>query len=100
MVPEVPARKRRRVGTASDVGFKKEFDAPPSTLSDRPPSSQKSLPFKTMVSDWWLQSHPGAKTLDGGTWLVGFYDHMKEDLHIINKEYLKELDVWHKAKGT
>ena len=52
-----------------------------------------------MVADWWLQSHPDVKTLSGAAWLVGFYDQLEEeDLHQIDREYLKELTAWHKEK--
>lgn len=52
-----------------------------------------------MVSDWWLQNHPDAKTLNGAEWLVGFYDRLKEDdLHVIDREYLTELVTWHAEK--
>ena len=98
-LPEKPTKKRRRVTTGK--AFKKEFDPPPSTLLNHPPSTQKSTPFKPMVADWWLQSHADAKTLGGATWLVGFYDRLKDnDLHPIDREYLKELIAWHKEKES
>jgi hypothetical protein len=98
-LPESQARKRRRITTKAAKAFKKEFDAPPSTLMDRSPSYQKCTPFKPMVSDWWLQSHPEGKTLPGADWLVGFYDRMKEeDLHLVDREYLEELVAWHKER--
>jgi len=41
------------------------------------------------------------KTLDGAAWLVGFYDRLKEeDIHPIDKEYLKELVAWHQEKAN
>jgi hypothetical protein len=98
-LPESQARKRRRVTTKAAKAFKKEFDAPPSTLMDRSPSYQKCTPFKPMVSDWWLQSHPEGKTLPGADWLMGFYDRLKEeDLHLVDREYLEELVAWHKER--
>jgi hypothetical protein len=52
-----------------------------------------------MVSGWWLQSHPDAKTLDGAAWLVGFYERLNdEDLHLTDREYLEELVAWHNAR--
>jgi len=99
-LPEPPPKKRRRVNTKATRAFKKEFDPPPSTLLDRLPSSQKSTPFKSMVSDWWLESHPEAKTLPGAAWLMGFHKCLKEeDLHLVDREYLRELMVLHKEKG-
>lgn len=98
-LPEPPTKKRRRVTTKATKSFKKEFDAPPSTLLDRSPSYQKCTPFKPMVSAWWLQGHPDGKTLDGAPWLVGFYDRLKEeDLHLVDREYLRELVAWHKER--
>jgi hypothetical protein len=97
-LPEPPARKRRRT-TNVNKSFKKDFDLSPSTLLNRPPSSQKCTPFKSMVSNWWQLSHPNVKPLDGGAWLVGFYDRLKEEeIHPIDKEYLEELVAWHREK--
>src|SRR6267154_519050 len=96
---EPPARKRRRVTMKASRGFKKDFDPPPSSLSNCLPSSHKCPLFKSMVANWWLQGHPDAKTIGGAPWLVGFYDRLhEEDLHMTNSEYLKELLVWHKEK--
>jgi hypothetical protein len=98
-LPDHPAKKRRHVTTNAGKAFKKDFDPPPSTLLNRPPSTQTSAIFKSMVADWWLQCHPDAKTLDGAAWLVGFYDRLKdEDLHPIDREYLQDLVAWHKEK--
>jgi hypothetical protein len=100
-LPLEPTKKRRRVTTKAGKAFKRDFDPPPSTLSNRPPSTQKCTPFKSMVADWWLQSHPDAKTLGGATWLVGFYDRLKDlDLHPIDREYLQELVAWHKERES
>jgi hypothetical protein len=100
MLPDPRAKKRRRISVKAGKGFKREFDPPPSTLINRPPSSLKSTPFKLMVADWWQQSHPDVKTLGGAAWLEGFYTRLKEeDLHSIDGEYLKELATWHKEKG-
>jgi len=94
-----PPRKRRCTTTNVSKGFKKEFDAPPSTLSNCPPSSHKSMPFKLMVADWWLKNHGDTKALDGATWLVGFHSRLKEeDLHLTDSKYLKDLIVWHEGK--
>jgi hypothetical protein len=98
-MPEHPAKKRRRVTTKAGKAFKKDFDSPPSSLLNRPPSTQNCTIFKSMVADWWLQSHPDAKTLGGAAWLVGFYDRLKDDdLHPTDRDYLQELVAWHKEK--
>jgi hypothetical protein len=100
-LPEPPARKKRRVTTRGGKGFKKDFDPPPSTLANRPPSSHRCTPFKSMVAGWWLQGHPHVKTLGGATWLVGFYSRLKEDdLHPVDRGYLDELIAWHEEKGS
>ena len=99
--PEAPAKKKRRIATKVNKGFKKDFDLPPSsfTLLNHLPSFQKSTPFKTMIMDWWLQIHTDAKTLEGTAWLVGFYNCLKdEDLYPTDRDYLKELVAWHKEK--
>ncbi len=91
-----PAKKKRRITGKTGKGFKKDFDSPPSTLLNHPPSSSKCTPFKSMVTDWWLQGHSNAKTLDGAAWLVGFYSRLKEDdLHPLDNGYLEELVTWH-----
>jgi hypothetical protein len=100
---EAPPKKKRCIATKVNKGFKKDFDVPPSssTLLNHPPSSQKSTPFKTMIADWWLQTHTDAKTLEGAAWLVGFHDRLEdEDLHPTDKDYLKELVAWHKEKAS
>ena len=98
-LPEPSGRKRRRITTKASKGFRKDFDRPPSTLLNRPPSTQKCTPFKAMISDWWLVSHPDVKTLDGAAWLMGFYNRLKEkDLHVTDREYLVELVTWHREK--
>jgi len=57
------------------------------------------MPFKLMVSNWWLLGHSNVKTLNGAEWLVGFYNCLKdEDIHPVDKEYLKELITWHREK--
>jgi hypothetical protein len=68
-------------------------------LSMRAPLLNKR-PFKMMVADWWLQSHPDSKMLEkGGEWLVGFYDHLNEDeLHLADHMHIKELTTWHEEK--
>jgi hypothetical protein len=68
-------------------------------LSNRAPLPNKP-PFKTMVADWWLRSHPDSKTLDqGGEWLVGFYARLeKDELHPADHEHIKELIAWHDEK--
>jgi len=87
-----PPPKRRHINTKANRAFKKKVDPPPSTLLNCLPLSQKSTPFKSMVSDWWLQRHPEATTLPGAAWLVGFQDHLKEeDLYLVDREYLREL---------
>jgi hypothetical protein len=61
--------------------------------------SQKSTPFKLMVAGRWLQGHPGTRVLDGATWLDGFYSHLEDDLHPVDREYLEQLATWHEQKG-
>jgi hypothetical protein len=80
-------------------GFKKEFDVPPSKLSDRFPST-KSAPFKTLMAGWWLRDHPDFKTLErGGEWLEGFRGRLvKDDLHPLDWDHLNELVSWHNNK--
>lgn len=95
---EPPAKKRRRIATKASKSFKKDFDSPPSILLDHPPLL-KCMPFSLMVADWWLKSHPGTKILDSAGWLMGFHGCLKEDdLHPIDREYLKELVMWHEEK--
>ena len=95
---ERPKKKRRTTTIAAKI-IKKDFDSPPSMLSTRAPLPTKR-PFKTMVVDWWLRSHPDSKTLEqGGEWLAGFYDRLNEDeLHPANHEHIKELIAWHEEK--
>ena len=95
-----PSKKRRRTIAKSVKNYRKDFDPSPSELTDRLPSSQKSIPFKSMVAQWWLDDNPDFKTLDvGGEWLVGFYRRLKEDeLHPTDWEHLKELNKWHEEK--
>jgi hypothetical protein len=99
-LPETPARKKRRITTKVVKDFKKEFDAPPSTLLNRSPSSQKCTPFRPMVMTWWLQRHPDAKILGGADWLEGLYNRLSDDLHLLDKEYLNELVIWHGEKES
>ena len=40
-----PAKKRHRTAVNDMNGFKKDYDAPPSKLSERPPSLLKSKPY-------------------------------------------------------
>ena len=66
---------------------------------DHPPSSPKCTPFKSMVTDWWLQSYSKVKTLNGAAWLMGFHSSLKkDDLHPTDRAYLKELVSWHEEK--
>lgn len=81
-------------------GFKKEYDAPPSKLSEHPPLSQKSKPYRLMMAGWWLEQNPEFEAFDdGGGWLVGFRNHLREEeLHEIDWEHIKELTVWHEEQ--
>ena len=95
-------RKRRYMMTNIGRGFKKDFDPPPSRLSDRLPLSTKSRPSKSMVTEWWSREHPEVKLVDGHVeWLVGFYDRLDNDeLHLVDRGHLEELIVWHKTKES
>jgi len=98
-LPDPRSKKRKHVTMRSSKIYKKEFDTPPSSLMNHPLSSSKCMPFKSMVIDWWLQSHSKVKTLNGATWLMRFHSSLKEDdLHPTNREYLKELVSWHEEK--
>lgn len=92
-------KKRRRTTTDISKGYKKEFDPPPSKLSDRIPST-KSTPFKAMMADWWLRDNPEFKTLEqGGAWLQGFRNSLaKDELHPLDWVHLEELEAWHRDK--
>ena len=60
-----PSKKRRRTTTKPAKIFKKDFDAPPSMLLERLPSSQKTL-YKSMVAPWCLQGDIDFKLLERG----------------------------------
>jgi len=81
-------------------GFKKDYDALPSKLSECPPSSLKSKPYHSMIAGWWLEQNPEFGGFDdGGEWLIGFCSHLKEDeLHQVDWEHIKELTAWHKEQ--
>ncbi|KAI0282679.1 hypothetical protein BC826DRAFT_1110691 [Russula brevipes] len=95
-----PATKRRRTTTGAAKGFKKDFDPSPSQLSDRPPSSQKRQPLRSMVASWWLQSHPDVSVVDHGAhWLSGFHSTIsREDIHSADWDHIEELTAWHEEK--
>jgi hypothetical protein len=97
-ISECPKKKQHTMMTAAKI-IKKDFDSPPSMLSMCVPLPSKKL-FKTMVADWWLQSHPDSKMLEkGGEWLAGFYDCLNEDeLHPADHVHIKELTAWHEEK--
>ena len=96
-----PPRKKQRVMANFSKGFKKEFDPQPSdvTLSEWPPSWKLKL-FKSMIAPSWLKKHPEFKNLQpGGEWLIGFANRLERDeLHDTDRDYLKELTVWHDEK--
>jgi hypothetical protein len=94
------AQKRRRTTGNNTHGFKKDYDAPPSKLSERPPSSLKSKPYRSMIAGWWLEQNPEfGRFDDGGEWLVGFRSRLKEgDLHELDLEHLEELTAWHEEQ--
>jgi hypothetical protein len=95
-----PAKKKRRTAVNETNGFKKDYDAPPSKLSERPPSSLKSKPYRSMIAGWWLEQSPEFGGFDdGGEWLVGFRSRLKEDeLHQVDWEHIKELTAWHEEQ--
>jgi len=97
-----PPKKRRCTMTNIGRGFKKDFDPPPSRLSDCLPSSTKSRPSKSMVTEWWSQEHPEVKLVDSHVeWLVGFYDCLDDnELHPVDRDHLEELIAWHKTKES
>ncbi len=81
-------------------GFKKDYDTPPMKLSERPPSSLKSKPYRLMIAGWWLEQNPDLGGFDNGReWLVGFRSRLKEgELHELNLEHIKELTTWHEKQ--
>jgi hypothetical protein len=87
------SKKRRRIVVNDMNGFKKDYDAPPSKLSEHPPLSLKSKPYHSMIASWWLEQNPEFEGLnDGGEWGVGFRSRLKdEELYEINWEHIKEL---------
>jgi len=93
----VPAKKKRRTAVNQTNGFKKDYDAPPSKLSEHPPSSLKSKPYCLMIARWWLEQNLEFEGFnDGREWLVGFRSRLKEDeLHQIDWEHIEELTAWH-----
>jgi hypothetical protein len=95
-----PAKKKRRTAVNQTNGFKKDYDTPPSKLSERPPSSLKSKPYRSMIAGWWLEQNPEFGGFDdGGEWLVGFRSHLKEDeLHQVDWEHIEELTTWHEEQ--
>ena len=94
------SKKRCRTAVNDMNGFKKDYDALPSKLSERPPSSLKSKPYHSMIASWWLEQNPEFKGLnDGGEWGVGFRSCLKdEELHEIDWEHIKELTMWHEEQ--
>jgi hypothetical protein len=95
-----PPKKKRCMTTKTERGFKRDFDPSPSRLSDRLPSSRKSRPLRSMVTEWWSQEHSEVKLVEGcAEWLVGFYSRPdKDELHPVDREHLEELIEWHKTK--
>ena len=95
-----PAKKKHRTAVNQTNGFKKDYDAPPSKLSERPPSSLKSKPYRSMIAGWWLEQNPEFGGFDdGGEWLVGFRSRLKEDeLHQVDWEHIEELTAWHEEQ--
>jgi len=94
------SKKRHRTAVNDTNGFKKDYDALPSKLSERPPSSLKSKPYCSMIVGWWLEQNPEFEGLnDGGEWLMGFCSRLKdEELHEIDWEHIKELTAWHEEQ--
>jgi hypothetical protein len=95
-----PAKKRRRTAVNDTNTFKKDYDAPPSKLSERYPSSLKSKPYRSMIAGWWLEQNPAFDVLDdGGDWLKGFRSRLKEEeLHELDWDHIKELTAWHEEQ--
>jgi len=95
-----PAKKKHRTAVNQMNGFKKDYDAPPLKLSECPPSSLKSKPYRSMITGWWLEQNPEFGGFDdGGEWLVGFRSHLKEDeLHQVDWEHIEELTAWHEEQ--
>jgi hypothetical protein len=68
-----PFKKKQQTITRPIKNFKKDFNLFLSELLECLSSSHKSMPFKFMVVQWWLQENANFKTLDaGGEWLEGF----------------------------
>lgn len=93
---EALAPKHRKVVEKKVI--KSTFDPALNKMrSDPPVSAKKTIPFRSMVSEKWLEKNPGIVLLDGGEWLSGFYGRLKEgDIHKDDARFLKELDEWHK----
>jgi hypothetical protein len=94
------SKKRCRTVVNDTDGFKKDYDTPPSKLSECPPSLLKSKPYRLMIAGWWLEQNPEFEGLnDGGEWLVGFRSRLKdEELYEIDWEHIKELTTWHEEQ--
>ena len=95
-----PAKKKHRTAVNQTNRFKKDYDAPPSKLSERPPSLLKSKPYRSMIAGWWLEQNPEFGGFDDGReWLVGFRSRLKEDeLYQVDWEHIEELTAWHEEQ--
>ncbi|KAF8834358.1 hypothetical protein BDN67DRAFT_1016593 [Paxillus ammoniavirescens] len=92
-----PQKRRRKMKNF----HKCVFDAAPRKMDDDPPDSKKgTLPFKSMVSERWMNKHPDMKVhQDGREWLEAFYAGLKlanggEDLIAEDLAHVKELEKW------
>ncbi|KAG1763831.1 hypothetical protein EDD22DRAFT_952028 [Suillus occidentalis] len=95
-----PPSKCRKV-TQKKKSSKLVFDLAPKKMNEDPPISHKksnpTVPFKSMISEKWLKTHPDMVLLDGGEWLTGFWGTVKEkEVYKQDWTYLKELDQWQK----
>jgi hypothetical protein len=91
------ATKKRR--TTTNKLTKKAFDAPPSVMFKKEPTSGKkppTIPLKPMVDPRWTEVQPEVQLLDGADWLVGFYDCLDKVQDLLKEDavYLKELIGW------
>ena len=95
-----PPKKRQHTTMNAARGFKKDFDASPSWLSDCLPVLMKSRLSRSMVAEWWSQEHPDIKLVNGHVeWLAGFYNCLGDDeLHPADRDHLEELTIWHETK--
>ncbi|KAG2743405.1 hypothetical protein P692DRAFT_20878594 [Suillus brevipes Sb2] len=95
----VEGSERRSIDKKKPI--KRVFDLAPSKMNHDPPTSNKknklTVPFKSMVAEKWLKTHPNMELLEGGEWLQGFYGLFGEkDVYKQDWTYLNELNEWQK----